>query len=430
MSITRNSLKRPAALFAAAALLVGSAIPALYSASASAIGQVSSRSIQLSDGNPSGGTISTGVGSGTAVSYKVTFTAATSTAVGAIVVDICDNTPLIGDTTCAYPAGFSWGAAAPALSPANTVTGITGTWTASSQQGGGASSSAPQVLVLTDASPATPSGPISFTITGVTNPSAAVTPSSAHTFYARILTFASGANEATDYTVTGTTRPGIAGLTHVIDDGGVAMSLSLPITVTARVMETFTLCTASATYTGVACAGPTGTQTPSIILGDGSANNVLDTAIVRTANIYTQVSTNATNGYALYLKASNTCAGLSRDNGSTCGIPPVNSGGSSSATITAGTAAFGATVGDGNFVGTGTGTNTAVARWKTTAPAYIMDNTTANDNVSATYGSKIITATGQANGVVNTITFAATASPTTPAGIYTENFSLIGVGTF
>ncbi len=429
MSITRNSLKRPAALFAAAALLVGSTIPALYSVSAAAIGQVSSRSLQLSDGNPSGGTITSGVGSGTAVSYKVTFTAATSTAVGAIVVDICDNTPLIGDTTCAYPASFSWGAATPVLS-GGTVSGVTGTWTASSQQGGGASTSAPQVLVLTDATPAVPSGPISFTITGVTNPSAAVTPSSAHTFYARILTFASGANEATDYTVTGTTRPGIAGLTHVIDDGGVAMSLSLPITVTARVMETFTLCTASATYTGVACAGPTGAQTPSIILGDGSANNVLDTAIVRTANVYTQVSTNATNGYALYLKASNSCAGLSKDNGTTCGIPAVNSGGTSGLTITAGTAAFGASVGNGNFVGAGSGTNTAVARWNTTPPAYIMDNTTANDNVSYTYGSKIITSTGQANGVVNTITFAATASPTTPAGIYTENFSLIGVGTF
>ena len=430
MSITRNSLRRPAALLAAAALLVGSAIPALYSASASAIGQVSSRSIQLSDGNPSGGTITSGVGSGTNVSYNVTFTPVTTTQnLGAIVVDICDNTPLIGDTSCTYPTGFSWGGATPTLL-SSTLTGVTGTWTASSQAGGGASGT-PQVLVLTNGTPALPSGAaVNFTITGAVNPSAAVTPSSAHTFYARILTFTSGANEATDYTVTGTTRPGTAGLTHVIDDGGVAMSLSLPITVTARVMETFTLCTASATYTAVACVGPTGTQTPSIILGDGSANNVLDTAVVRTANVYTQVSTNATNGYALYLKASNSCAGLSKDNGSTCGIPAVSAGGSSGGTITAGTAAFGATVGDGNFVGTGTGTNTAVARWKTTAPTYIMDNTTSNDNVSATYGSKIITSTGQANGVVNTITFAATASPTTPAGIYTENFSLIGVGTF
>ncbi len=427
MSITRNSLKRPAALFAAAALLVGTAMPALFGATAAAAGQVSSRSIQLSDSAPSGGAITTGVGSGTAVSYKVTFTAATlASNIGAIVVDICDNTPLIGDTSCTYPAGFSWGGATPVLS--GGLTGVSGAWTASSQQGGGASTSAPQVLVLTDATPATPTGPVSFTITGVTNPSSAITPNSSHTYYARILTFATGANEATDYTVTGTTRPGAAGLTHNVDNGGIALSLTLPITVTARVMETLSLCAASAAYTGVGCAGPTAANTPSVTLGT-APNYTLDTSNVYTSSIYTEVSTNALNGYALYLRAGNACAGLSKD-GSTCGIPAVNGGAATGATITAGTAAFGATVGDGVAVGTGTGTNTAVARWKTTAPAYIMDNTTANDNVGYTYGSKIISSTGQANGVMNTITFAATQSPTTPAGIYTENFSLVGVGTF
>jgi hypothetical protein len=63
-----------------------------------------------------------------------------------------------------------------------------------------------------------------------------------------------------------------------------------------------------------------------------------------------------------------------------------------------------------------------------------MDTTTANDNVISTYGSKIAETSGanpkQANSVNNTITFAAVASPTTPAGIYSQNFSLIGVGTF
>ena len=429
MSITRNSLKRPAALFAAAALLVGTAIPAMFGASAAAIGQVTSRSIQLSDSAPSGGTITTGVGSGTGVSYKVTFTAATSASnIGAIVVDICDNTPLIGDISCTFPTGFSWGGTTPTLS-GGTVTGVTGTWTASSEQGGGPSTSAPQVLVLTDATPAAPTGPVSFTITGVTNPSTAITPSSSHTYYARILTFATSANQATDYTVTGTTRPGTSGLTHVVDDGGIAMSLTLPITFTARVMETLTLCAASTAYTGTGCAGPAGTDVPSITLGHGT-NKILDTSAIDTAPIYTQVSTNALNGYALYLRAGNTCAGLSKDGGTTCGIPAVNSGAATGATITAGTAAFGATVTDGTAVAGGTGTNTAITRWKTTAPTYIMDNTTANDNVGYTYGSKIISATGQANGVGNTITFAATASATTPAGVYTENFSLVGVGTF
>jgi hypothetical protein len=211
--------------------------------------------------------------------------------------------------------------------------------------------------------------------------------------------------------------------------GGVALSINNPITITARVMETLALCASSVIYTGVGCAGPLSTDVPSVVLGHGP-NNILDvTSAPDTANVYSQISTNAANGYALYLRASNSCAGLSKDGGATCGIPAVNSGGSTSAAISAGTAAFGARVGNGAAVSGGTGSNTAVARWNA-SPNYIMDNTTASDNVTYTYGSKIAESTGQANGVMNTITFAATASPTTPAGIYTQNFSLVGVGTF
>lgn len=427
MQINYKALRRPAAALSALALVVGTAAPALLGGSVYAAGQVTTRSIQMSDSAPSGGSITSGVGSGTNVSYTVTFTAATpATNIGAIVVDICDNTPLIGDTTCSLPTGFHWGGATPTLS--GTVNNVSGTWTASSQQGGGAGASTPQVLVLTNSAPATPTGAVSFTITGVNNPSSAVTPSSAHSFYARILTFATAANEATDYTVTGTTRPALSGLTNMVDNGGIALSLTLPINVTARVMETFSLCVARVAYTGVACAGPAGTDTPSITLGHG-ANMILDTSAVDTADIFTQVSTNAVNGYSVYLRAGNSCAGLSRDGGTTCGIPAVNAGGATSAAIGAGTAAFGAYVSDGAAVGTGTGTNTAVARWKA-SPNYIMDNTTASDNVTYTYGSKIFSAAGQGDGVSNSIRFAATASPTTPAGIYTQNFSLIGVGTF
>lgn len=424
MSITRNSFRRPVAFLAALSVLVGAAAPALLGSVVHAAGQVTSRSIQLSDSAQSGNSsITSGVGSGTNVSYKVTFTVATSANVGGIVVDICDNTPLIGDTSCTYPTGFGWGNLSAA---AATVSNITGTWTVTSYQAGGSSAALSQVIKLSNSAPATPSGAVSFTITGVTNPSTASTPSSAHTYYARIVTFDTAANMS-QYTTTGTTRA--ATMANMIDNGGIALSLVLPITVTARVMESFALCIAKAAYTGVACAGPTGTDTPSITLGH-TANNILTSSQIDTANIYTQISTNAVNGYSVYLRASNSCAGLSRDGGTTCGIPAVNSGGATGAVITAGTAAFGALVTDGTASSGGTGTNTAVARWKTTAPTYIMDNTTASDNVGYTYGSKIFSAAGQANAVANTITFAATASSTTPAGIYTENFSLIGVGTF
>ncbi|MFZ1248760.1 MAG: hypothetical protein WAQ24_00360, partial [Candidatus Saccharimonadales bacterium] len=264
-------------------------------------------------------------------------------------------------------------------------------------------------------------GTFTLEVNGVTNPTAAsMGPSAAYTFYARV----TGYVGASYGTYSGFATPG-----NYTEYGGIAMSINNPITVTARVMETLALCASKVMYTGVACAGPTATDTPSVTLGHGP-NLILDTSAIDFADVYTQISTNAANGYALYLRASNSCAGLSKDNGATCGIPAVGGGSATGATITQGVAAFGATVDDGAAVSGGTGTNTAVARWKTTAPAYIMDNTTVNDSVTYTYGSKIASSTGQANGVMNKIRFAATASPTTAAGIYTENFSLIGVGTF
>ena len=97
-------------------------------------------------------------------------------------------------------------------------------------------------------------------------------------------------------------------------------------------------------------------------------------------------------------------------------------------------------VGDGTFVGTGTGTNTAVEKWTgddtingtivPNASNYLMDTTSGNDNINYVYGSQVVDSTGQANSVQNEYFFAATASPTTPAGIYTQTFSLIASGRF
>jgi len=400
MHINYKVLRRPAAALTALALVVGTATPALLGSKVFAANQVTNRSIQMSDSAPSGGSITSGVGSGTNVSYSLTFT--TSSAIQSVVVDFCGNTPLIGDTTCSAVTGLDMSAA--------TLT-ANGTWSLTP--------AASQLKFTNSASQA--AGTFTLEVNGVTNPTApTMGPNSAFSFYARMSAY----TDATYGTYGGFATPG-----NYTEYGGVALSINNPITVTARVMETLGLCASSVNYTGVACAGPTATDTPSVTLGHGP-NLILDTSRVDTADVYTQISTNAANGYALYLRASNSCAGLSKDNGATCGIPAVNAGAATGATIVAGTAAFGATVSDGTTVSGGSGTNTAVARWKTTAPTYIMDNTTASDNVTYTYGSKIASSPSQANGVINTITFAATASPTTAAGIYSENFSLIGVGTF
>lgn len=418
MKISTNLVRRPLVALSALALVVGSAAPFLANGVAKA-GQFSDRSIQMSDSAPSGGSITSGVGSGTNVQYKISFTPTGTAGIGGLVVDICDNTPLIGDTTCTAPAGFSWGA-----TPSATVdTGLTNAnWTASSAVGGG--SGTYPVLKLSHATNEATSGPIEITVTGVTNPSAALT-NNTHSFYARILTFNTAANMNAAYAATDATRGDYTTLdTNMVDYGGVALAVTAPITVTARVMETMSLCTSANAFSGTACAGA---NDPAVILGHGT-NMTLDESQADDASIYSQVSTNAASGYSIFLRGANACGGLSKDGGTTCEIPAVASGNAVGTLIPGGTAAFGLLVGNGTAAIGGTGTNAAESKWA--GPNYVMDTTTANDNINYVYGSKVIDSTGQANSVENTFTFRATASPTTPAGIYTQHFSLIAAGRF
>jgi hypothetical protein len=59
-----------------------------------------------------------------------------------------------------------------------------------------------------------------------------------------------------------------------------------------------------------------------------------------------------------------------------------------------------------------------------------MDTTTAAEKVNTLYGDKIAASTGPINNVLNEYDFAATASNTTPAGIYTANLAMIATGSF
>jgi hypothetical protein len=121
---------------------------------------------------------------------------------------------------------------------------------------------------------------------------------------------------------------------------------------------------------------------------------------------------------ALKVTSSTTCAGLSRDSGSTCGIPGKGAFGA----ITAGTAAFGLNVADGTG---GTGTVSHNANYGTTAGSYGMGTAT-----YGTYGDPIESSTGACANVNSLLTYGATASTTTPAGVYSTTESLIATGTF
>ena len=397
MNIKKQQVQRPLLALSALALIAGTAAPALLGLGQASAAQLTNRSIQLSDSAPSGGSIASGIGSGTSVSYKVTFT--TSAAMQSIVIDFCDGSPLIED---------------PSAGSCDAVTGLN---TASAAADGGWTDvSAASQVKLTHGSSQT-AGTHTITLSGITNPT--ITDS----FYARITTYTDAAYGAGDPYVS----PANAG--GFVDYGGVAMSTVTPISVTARVMETMELCTSAAAPT-LGCAGVTA---PSIVLGHG-ANDVLDYTAIDSENIYSQITTNATNGYAIYLRSRYTCGGLSKDAGVSCPIPAINAGAAAATTMVPGTAAFGVSVSDGVAAAGGISANDAVTRWKPVAGDYIMDTTSANDGVDDTYGSKVVDSTAeaikQAYGVNNTYTFAATAAPTTPAGIYTQNFLLVGVGTF
>jgi hypothetical protein len=236
---------------------------------------------------------------------------------------------------------------------------------------------------------------------------------------------------ATDYGVSGSTRAGT--VTNQVDYGGAALSLQNVISITARVMETMALCTSRTAMTAN-CAGATD---PSIDIGqDVNGTIVLGTAR-STTPVYSQISSNATNGYGIYMKARYTCGGLSKDAGTSCEIPPVNGGSATAAAINNGDGEFGAQVGNGTAASGGSGTNTAVTRWAQTGANFLMDTTTANDGVDDTYGSQVISSAAespisnrQADSVNNTYTFGASTSSITPAGIYSQAFVLVAVGVF
>ncbi len=361
--------------------LVGGSVLSGFIGKTSAL-QVQSRSITMS--SSTNGTVAAGQN----VSYHVLFNVASSGNVGGIVVDFCDNTPLIGDTTCSTISGFSLSG-----SPAVTTTGSIGSsgWTAA------ASGPNNSVLKLSKSSsvPNLNAGDtVDFTITTVTNPD-----SDNHSFYARLLTYAAAA-DLTNYTVSGTTR---SSTPAQVDYGGVALSTGKPFTITARVMETLSFCVYKAS-----CG-----DDPSITLGEG-ANLVLSTSIISDDVVNFSLSTNAQNGGFIRMKGDTLKSG-SND---------INAAGSSPTLFSGGTEMFGATL-------TAAGTNiTASSPYNSgTADTYGFDTNT-TDGTMSTYGDLLATLSAPANNSVSTVTFAATASNTTAAGIYTSTVQFLAAGTF
>jgi hypothetical protein len=350
----------------AALLVLGAAVaPAFMQTAASATGQVTARSIQLSTSAAS-----------TVSQYKITITPVTTSQ--ELVVDFCSDTPFPG-ATCAFAASSVPTVGSPTSSVGTAAAITNGTPTHAFKVTG---------LTMTGGSP--------FTVTitaGITNPTTANA-----TFYARVLTYATG--NATGYAPASSTG-GATTTGTFVDSGGIALSTASTIAITAQVMESLSFCV----YLG---SGSCGTA-PTFFLGH-STNNILDTTAVDTKTVKFDLSTNAVSGCIIRLTGDTL----------TSGSNTIAAAGSSPATITAGTAAFGLYV-------SAAGGLTLAANYNGGSGSQYGLNTT---NTTSTFGDQVANSASTVNSATSTITYGATASTTTPAGIYTANHQLIATGTF
>lgn len=400
-------VKRYSYVATAAVLSLGMLMPLILSGSAGAA-QLEARSVTLSNAAPGA----------TAVTYKFQFTVATTGTVSGVILNFCNDTsgPIAG-TACTSPSMTLGTTITSFLGGAGGVTDISAGWTAATLSAGGSSS-----LNLEDSSAASwaDGDVITIEVSGFTNPSP--TDNVANTTYTRMFTYAA-ADASDGYT------PATPGATA--DDGAAAFSIVPLVNVSATVRETLTFCvgggqtstpTASSIYngcTGNADGGNDGTGStitaPSIKLGNTTSGvTVLDETAVYTGDIFYQLTTNAATGVTVSMKGASQhlLSGLTNQ------IPSV---GDTAGAITPGTAAFGvnvATPGDAS-----TGTDLAkVAPFEdgTAASSYVMPTT-----VTSTYGAPFASTLTPVRNANGKLTFAATASPDTKAGVYSAQYSLI-----
>jgi len=426
-----------------AAILAASAlVPAILLSNQASADQLNNRYIDMSANQTSEGSGRDGGDVfGEDVSYRVGFDVNQAhTNIEGIVVEFCSDSPIYGDT-CTAPAGFDVNTATLAVTP---VTGVSGTWAIDA-------ASDANTLILTnatgDALVANDTveldlGTVAAT-DGITNPTAT------GTFYARIVTYDAVAN-AVGYT---SADPDAVGA-H-LDEGGIALAVANELTITARVQEVLEFCVGTETdSTGINFAGADAADSCTDVAGTNLDLGVVDANSVNTTNTEGNdgvflIRTNALNGATVYYKAeqetglTNGGAGTLRqtglDNCATIGNVDngcFNSAGGEGANptqsaITAGTELFGMTLRDlSTDSGGATTAVTCDAEYDaagscltpTIATGYAWDPTGAFDTLASS--------TGPIDDERANIEFAATASPTTPTGLYTVTANFVATSTF
>ena len=365
------------------ALLLATIVPAIVSAA-----QLTGRSIALSSSSVAAED----------VSYTATFTTTASAA--AFVIDFCSDSPVIGQE-CTEPTDF-------------TVAGATSSTVGYTD----VDVLDVNTLMVTGAVALPAATEVAVTIDGIDNPSVS------GPLYARIVTYDLATN-ADDYDSEDLG-------TGSLDQGGAAVYINNTIGVAGAVLESITFCV-SGEAIDKDC-DVTGNLPPTIKLGETVVGDVvaLSAGTVSEESIFTQLSTNAVSGAVVSLKSSALgCGGLMRAGAPTaCDILPALDTG-----IDAGEAKFGVrtgtvtnSVGATDPVGTLRAVPTSDYNASTFTLNYIEDDET---GVTSTFGDLFLDTAGlPANNKNMEITFGASISNSTPAGLYSVDIGLIATGKY
>jgi hypothetical protein len=461
-SNTTFSLSRMTAIVQALVLVSAMLLPVLLMQGRTSAATIQNRYIDMSSVLSSGGNSTNGSGrdggdtAGQNVTYTVGFDMPATGNVGAIVVEFCNDTaggPIVLQT-CTAPTGLNVNTGT-AIANQNGISGFTKIASVvPAANRFGIENGTPQSITSNTTDTTTvdgrtyPASDVKFDITGITNPTVL------GTFYARIIVYDDNADlPSTSWVSTSTnTTNGIGTRVH---DGGTALSVANHLTVTARVQEVLQFCIGTETDSAASLSTRDTTDDCTDISGTDLDLGVVDSnSIQRTSDGdinndgLAMVRTNGIDGVAVFYKAeqetglSNGGAGALRIAGvDDCGtISAVNNacfnsaGGNvtnpSQSAITAGTELFGMTL--TNLDTTTGGATTALSCNSNydgdgscgsgAASGYAWDPTEAFDTIA--------TATGPIDDEMVNIEFAATASPTTPTGLYTVTANFVATAQF
>lgn len=329
----------------------------------------------------------------TGVQYEVVFTP--ETAADAFVIEFCDNTPLLGQS-CVAPVGLKVDAATTSDASISEEDTTENRIVATKEM-----TTAEQTI----------------TLAGITNPT------NTGAVYARIVTYAdlagAQAYQSTD-----------AGA--LIDNGSVALYFNDSVAVSGTVLETLEFCVSGSEITAN-CGGIT---TPTIVLGQEVTPGVfaLQPGIVSEGTLHTQINTNAASGAIVRLKSSAPCGGLMRAGTDECDIVAA---GENNVVANDNSARFGVRTDDEGSKNA-TGALNPIGLLQPRIGSIYNDTTYAFDydenhetGVTSPFGDPFLDTNNlPATGKNMELTFAASVSTNTPAGLYSTDLSMIAVGKF